>query len=96
MFVSYVITLPLALLFGIVPAGLMCILDAKLMRYGVRHREAWCAGTGFLVGFLPLAPSFFNDFIDGPYLLAFGLVGAVPAGVCSWWANAPTRSAQSC
>jgi hypothetical protein len=91
MFVSYVITLPIALVLGIVPAGLACVLDAKLLRYRVRHRQAWCAGIGFLVGFIPLAPSFFHDFIHGPYLLAFGLVGALPAGLCSWWAEKASR-----
>ena len=87
MLVSYVITLPIAIVLGILPAGLACILDAKLLRYRVCHRQAWCVVIGFVLGFLPLAPSFFNDFIHGPYLLAFGLVGAIPAGLCSWWAD---------
>ena len=92
MLVSYVITLPIALAMGIIPAALACILDAKLSRYRIRRRRAWCAGIGFLVSFIPLAPSFFHDFIHGPYLLAFGMVGAIPAALCSWWADeaAPT------
>jgi hypothetical protein len=88
MFISYVITLALALVLGVLPAGLACIVDAKLLRYNVSHRHAWCVAFGFVIGFLPLAPSFFSHFIHGPYLLAFGLVGAIPAGI---WAD-PTKS----
>lgn len=58
MFISYVITLPLALVLGVVPAGLACIVDAKLLRYKVGYHHAWCAAFGFVIGFLPLAPSF--------------------------------------
>lgn len=90
MIFAYVLTLPFAYLFGLIPAGLVCILSAKLIKYRVRFRWAWCALAGSALGFLPLAPSFFSGFIHGPYLLAFGLVGALPAGLCSWVADGRT------
>ena len=57
MFVSYVLTLPIALVIGVLPANLACILDAKLRKYRVRYRKAWRVGFGFLIGFVPLAPA---------------------------------------
>jgi hypothetical protein len=90
MFVAYVLTLPFAYLFGLIPAGLVCIFSARLIKYQVRFRWAWCALLGCALGFLPLAPSFFSGFIHGPSLLAFGLVGAIPGGVCSWYADQRT------
>jgi hypothetical protein len=87
MIFAFVLTLPFAYLFGLIPAGLLCIVSAQLIRHQVRLRWAWCAIGGFALGFLPLAPSFFSGFIHGPYLLAFGLVGALPGGLCSWLAD---------
>ena len=95
MFVSYVLTLPIALVIGVLPGGLACILNAKLIKHQTRHRRAWCVSFGFLLGFIPLAPAFFSHFIHGPYLLAFGLVGAIPAGVCSWLADQPSSQSKS-
>jgi hypothetical protein len=84
MFVAYVLMLSAAYMLGVIPAGLTCLLSAKLARHQVGYQWAWCALFGLVVGFIPLATAFFNGFIHGPFLLAFGLVGAIPAAICSW------------
>ena len=36
------------------------------------------------MSYVPLIGAFWMHFVHGPYLLLFGLIGAVPASVCAW------------
>ena len=82
-----VVLLPLAYSVGFVPALLAGLLDVFLARRRFRYRVLWCALFGFAVSFIPLVMPLAMGFIHGPYLLMFGLVGTVPAAICSWLAG---------
>jgi hypothetical protein len=79
--------LPLAYAIGLLPALATAAFDGYVGGRGARHRWAWSAVFGFAAAFLPLATSFWMGFLHGPYVLAFGIVGAVPAAACSWIAG---------
>jgi hypothetical protein len=82
-----VILLPLAYLMGIVPALLTAKADDILSKQGVRYRILWTAFAGYVFIFMPLLAALTMGFVHGPYLLLFGIIGAVPAAVCSWIAG---------
>jgi hypothetical protein len=82
-----IVLLPIAYMIGILPALLVGVLDNALARRGVSRRVLWCALFGFCASFLPLSSAFAMGFLHGPFVLIFGLVGAVPGGVCSWLAG---------
>jgi hypothetical protein len=87
--------IPVAYMVGLLPALLVCVADEILARRGVRRRPLWCALFGFVAAFLPLATSFAMGFLHGPFVLAFGLIGAAPGAACSWiagrWAGGGRR-----
>lgn len=78
---------PVAYVIGVVPALLVGLLDEALDGWDVGHRILWCALFGFAVSFLPLLTSLRIGFVHGPFLLLFGLIGAVSGAVCSWLAE---------
>src|ERR1700712_565564 len=82
-----VILLPLAYLVGIVPALLTAKADDILFKQRVRYRILWAAFAGYIFIFMPLLAALTMGFVHGPYLLLFGMIGAVPAAVCSWVAG---------
>jgi hypothetical protein len=99
--VALIVLMPLAYAMGAIPALLVCAIDAFLARFKVHARVALCALVGFFIGFLPfprglivLASSIFEGRpslgLLGVVALE-GLVGAIPAAVCSWLAG-PLRS----
>jgi len=79
--------LPVAYLVGLVPALLVGVFDGLLARRNIAWRPLWCALFGFAASFLPLLTSFAMGFLHGPFVLLFGLLGAVPAAICSWVAG---------
>jgi hypothetical protein len=85
-FIAALVTLPVSYMLGIVPALLVCGADAVLVASNfTAHRRIWlCAGAGFFVAFLPLLTSMSAGFIHGPWVLMFGVVGAIPGAACSW------------
>lgn len=79
-----IVLLPMAYALGLVPALAAALVDHLLARRRVRARIAWTALASFALAFIPLATSLAAGTIHGPYVLAFGLVGAVPGAICSW------------
>ena len=79
-----IVLLPMAYALGIVPALAAALFDHVLARRGTRLRILWTALASFALAFIPLAASLAAGAIHGPYVLAFGLVGAVPGAICSW------------
>jgi hypothetical protein len=69
---------------GIVPALVTAAVDHALARRHVRLRILWTALFGYAAAYLILLTAWMDGSVHGPYLLAFGLVGAVPAAICSW------------
>jgi hypothetical protein len=82
-----VVVLPVAYMVGLLPACLVGLFDVFLAKRGSRRPVLWCTLLGFGVSFLPLLPALAMAFIHGPFVLIFGLLGAVPAGVCAWLAE---------
>ncbi|MDN5004298.1 hypothetical protein ACFQZO_25985 [Bradyrhizobium sp. GCM10027634] len=81
------VLLPLAYALTLVPAMLTALVDAILAKRKTRYRILWTAFAGYVFIFLPLATSMLQGSIHGPYLLLFGIIGAVPAAICSWLAG---------
>jgi hypothetical protein len=82
-----IVLLPLAYEVGLVPALLVGLFDAILAGRNVGRRVLWCGLFGFAMSFLPLLSSLAMGFLHGPFVLMFGLVGAVPGALCSWLAG---------
>lgn len=81
------VLMPLAYEVGLVPALLVGLFDAILAGRNAGHRVLWCGLFGFAMSFLPLLSSLAMGFLHGPFVLTFGLVGAVPGALCSWLAG---------
>jgi hypothetical protein len=88
-----VVLLPAAYMLGIVPALVTAAFDHALARRGARLCILWTALFGYAAAYLILATAWLDGFVHGPYLLAFGLVGAVPGAICSWLSGACTEPA---
>jgi hypothetical protein len=76
--------IPLAYMVGLVPALLAGVFDGILARRNIGYRVLWCALFGYAMSFIPLLSSLSMGFLHGPFVLMFGLLGAVPGAVCSW------------
>lgn len=81
------VLLPLAYVIGFVPALIVGCLDAALATRRVRWRIAWTVLFAAAACYIPLMSSITMGFIGGPLLLLFGIIGAVPAALCSWLAG---------
>jgi hypothetical protein len=81
----HVVLLPFAYVVGIVPALVVAIFDSSLAARHIGYRVLWTTLFAYAAGFIPLG-AFLMGFIHSPYILFFGLVGAVPGAVCSWLA----------
>ena len=84
--VAQIMMLPTIYLVGLIPALLAGWFDHALARRNVSCRIALTALFGYTISYLPLAVAFWIGFGHGPYVLLFGLIGAVPSAVCSWLA----------
>ncbi|MEH2546538.1 hypothetical protein V1283_003183 [Bradyrhizobium sp. AZCC 2262] len=84
--VAQIMMLPTIYLVGLIPALLAGWFDHALARRNVSYRIALTAPFGYAISYLPLAVAFWIGFGHGPYVLLFGLIGAVPSAVCSWLA----------
>jgi hypothetical protein len=75
------ILLPTAYVLGIVPALATGLIDHyfRKTKLGVLYTGL----TGYLLGFMPIATALVMGFLHGPFVLLFGLIGAVPALICS-------------
>lgn len=79
-----IVLLPLAYALGIVPALIAAAFDHAIVKRGLRWRVLWTALFAYLAGFLPIFAAIVAGYVHGPFVLAFGLVGAVPGAICSW------------
>lgn len=73
--------LPLAYFIGAAPALLTGAIDYQLARRSWRPVGTTLAG--YLLGFIPILGGLLMGFMHGPLILLFGLIGAVPALICS-------------
>ena len=85
------ILLPVAYVVAILPALLTALADEILARRKVRYRMLWTALAGYLSIYAPLLTSLSTGSVHGPYLLLFGIIGAVPGAICSWLAGSKFR-----
>ena len=85
--VAQIMMLPTIYLVGLIPALLAAWFDHALAKRNVSYRIALTALFGYAITYLPLAVAFRTGFTHGPYVLLFGLIGAVPSAVCSWLAE---------
>ncbi|MBX3553630.1 MAG: hypothetical protein KIT85_02145 [Pseudolabrys sp.] len=88
-----IVLLPMAYALGLVPALIAAAFDEYLARRGTPARILWTALLSCLTGFLPILTSVIAGNVHGPYVLAFGLVGAVPGAICAWLSGAGTEPA---
>jgi hypothetical protein len=79
-----IVLLPMAYALGLAPALIAAAFDHTLARWRVRLRILWTALFGTAAAYLILLTAWMDGSVHGPYLLAFGLVGAVPGAICSW------------
>lgn len=76
---------------GLVPALATALVDAALAARGTPRRIAWTALAGAVCGFMPVAAAIGYSGLVRPLVLAWVLVGAVPAAICSWLAGRLAR-----
>ena len=79
--------LPAIYLVGMIPALVAAWFDHALSMRGLSHRVPLTALFGYAISYLPLIGAPWMGFVHGPYVVLFGLIGAVPAAVCSWLAT---------
>lgn len=79
-----VVLLPVAYMLGIGPALITALFDHVLARRRVRARILWTALFAYAATYLILLHAWTAGTVHGPYLLAFGLIGAVPGAICAW------------
>jgi hypothetical protein len=73
--------LPMAYIVGIVPALATGGIDHYFRNW--RLGPLFTCLAGYLLGFMPIAPALVMGFIHGPFVLIFGLIGAIPALICA-------------
>ena len=81
------ILLPIAYTVLLLPAMLTAFVDHVLARRNVPYRILWTTIAGYLLVFIPLLTALLTHSIRGLFLFLFGIVGAVPAAICSWLAG---------
>ncbi|CAN7532579.1 DUF5413 family protein [Bradyrhizobium sp. LjRoot220] len=76
--------LPTIYLVGLIPALLTAGFDHVLAKREMSYRIALTALFGYFVSYAPLVGAFRLAFMHDPGVLLLGIVGAVPAALCSW------------
>ena len=84
---QHVVMLPTVYVFGVIPALLFAWFDHVLAKRQVSYRIALTALFAYAVSYVPLLAVSQLKFLHEPSAVLFGLVGAVPAAVCSWLAT---------
>lgn len=85
-----VVLLPIAYMLGLIPALIAGAIDhsGRNARFGLIYTGL----AGYLLGFLPISISLVMGGMSGPSVLIFGLVGAIPAMICSAVARRMSRA----
>lgn len=76
------VLLPAAYVLGFVPAMIVAMIDHAFR--DLRYRILWTTLSAYLAGFLPILTALLLGFMHGPFLLLFGMIGALPGAICSW------------
>jgi uncharacterized membrane protein YfhO len=84
--VAQFLMLPMIYLVGLIPALVIAWFDHTLSTRNLSHRILLTALFGYAISYLPLIGAPWMGFVHGPYVVLFGLIGAVPAALCSWLA----------
>ncbi|XIA62926.1 hypothetical protein ACFIOY_26650 [Bradyrhizobium sp. TZ2] len=84
---AQVLMLPMIYLVGLIPALVAAWFDQALSNRNVSHRVLLTALFGYAISYVPLIGAPWMGFVHGPYVVLFGLIGAVPSAVCSWLAT---------
>ncbi|MDO8400376.1 MAG: DUF5413 family protein [Bradyrhizobium sp.] len=79
--------LPTVYLIGLIPALLAATYDFVMEEANVSYRAGLTAMFAYAVSYGPLVIAGAMEFTQGPVFWLFGLVGAVPAALCSWLAT---------
>ena len=87
--VAQVMMLPMIYLVGLVPALAVAWFDHALSTRNLSRRVLLTALFGYAISYLPLIGAPWMGFVHGPYVVLFGLIGAVPSALCSWLATEP-------
>lgn len=85
--VRQVAMLPTIYLVGVIPALLTAWFDQVQAKREMRYRIVLTALFGYVVSYVPLVGAFTLRFMHEPSVMLLGLIGAVPAAVCSWLAT---------
>jgi hypothetical protein len=86
-----VVLIPMAYVIGIVPALTAAGFDHILRN--VYRRVLWTTLFGYLLGLFPIASALLMGFVHGTYVLFLGLIGGIPAAICSWLSSEKKRVA---
>ena len=81
------ILLPAAYVILLFPALLTALVDDVVARRNVRYRILWTALAGYVLIFAPLLAALLMGLAHGSYLMLFGIIGSIPAAICSWLAG---------
>ena len=84
---AHVVMLPTVYLVGVIPALLVAWFDHVLAKREISYRIALTAVFAYFVSYVPLVGAFRMGFMHEPSVVLLGLVGAVPAAMCSWLAT---------
>jgi hypothetical protein len=76
---------------GLVPALVTALVDSTLATRGTPRRILWTMLAGAACGFVPVAAAIGYSGLIRPLWLAWAMVGAVPAAICSWLAGRLVR-----
>ena len=85
--VAQVMMLPMIYLVGLVPALAVAWFDHALSTRNLSRRVLLTALFGYAISYLPLIGAPWMGFVHGSYVVLSGLIGAVPAALCSWLAG---------
>jgi hypothetical protein len=83
---AFAIVVPFALVAGAIPASVTALLDGLMERRGVRSltRYLATAACGYVAAYLLSVENMFEVEPLVPVGPEWGLIGAVPAAICSW------------
>ena len=84
---QHVLMLPTVYVFGVIPALLTAWFDHALAQRQMSHRIALTALFAYTLSYVPLLGALQLGFMHEPSAVLLGLIGAVPALVCSWLAS---------
>ena len=87
-----VIGLPVAYVIGIIPAVVTCLIDWYLDVRDVRYRPVFCALVGFAVTYPFMRDSLVHPTPGSLWPLVGGMIGVLPAAVCSWLSGKRKRA----